>query len=57
MFYIIEGIEYEIYESASKDFCVTVSEYGKMPLHYNLGTKENALNFILSRYEVDGDDE
>lgn len=50
--YVIEGTEYEIYQAASRDFCVEVREYGKENAQYNCGSYEKALAFILSRYEA-----
>ena len=52
MMYSINGVEYEIYVAASGDYCVTVSRYAEEPVSYNLGSKEEALSFILSDYEI-----
>jgi hypothetical protein len=53
MFFQIDGTEYELYQSASNDWCVSVTKYGKDRDDYNIGTKEDALAFILSDYAVD----
>lgn len=50
--YEIEGIEYELYQAASGDYCVSVSEYGKERDDYNLGSLEDAYEFILRDYAV-----
>jgi len=51
--YEIEGIEYELYQAASGDYCVSVSEYGKERDDYNLGSLEDAYEFILRDYAVE----
>lgn len=51
-FYRIGDIDYELYQAASGDWCVTVSEFGKEDNSYNLGTYEKALEFILSDSEL-----
>lgn len=51
MTYLIEGIEYELYQAASGDYCVKVSKYGCEDESYNLGSREKALEFILSDFE------
>ena len=56
MMYTINGIEYELYVAASGDYCVTVGKYGEEPVSYNLGSRESALAFILSNYEVKEDE-
>ena len=55
--YQIEEKEYEIYQSASGDYCVSVSEYGKERDDYNLGSLENAYEFILIDYAVEFEEE
>ena len=47
----INGTEYELYRAASGDYCVSVSEYGNRD-DYNLGSIEDAYEFILNDYEV-----
>lgn len=50
--YSIDGDEYEMYLAASGDYCVSVSRPFKERKDYNIGSKEDALAFILSEYEV-----
>lgn len=50
--YSLPDAEYELYLAASGDYCVSVSRYGEERLDYNLGSKEDALAFILADYEV-----
>lgn len=45
--------EYELYQAASGDYCVSVYRYGKEPENYNIGSKEEALAFILEDYKVE----
>lgn len=47
--------EFELYQAASGDWCVTVTTYNKHE-SYNLGSREQALEFILS-YAVIRNDE
>lgn len=56
-FYCINETEYELYQAASGDWCVTVSCYGSEDESYNLGSKEEALAFILSEYECEAEEE
>ena len=49
--YSIEGVEYTLSQSASGDWCVSVDKYGKETEYYCIGSKEDALIFILSEYE------
>lgn len=51
--YSIADAEYELYLAASGDYCVSVSRYGKEKEDYNIGSKEDALSFILRDYEVE----
>lgn len=46
-------VEYELYQAASGDYCVSVSRYGMEREDYNLGSKEEALAFILEDYKVE----
>ena len=55
--FVIEGTEYEMYQAASGDWCVSVTEYGKEREDYNLGSLEEAYEFILRGYEVSEDEE
>lgn len=55
--FVIEGTEYELYQAASGDWCVSVSEYAKERQDYNLGSLEEAYNFILRDYEVSESEE
>ena len=50
--YSIDGIEYELYQAASGDFCVSVFERDQERKDYNIGSREAALDFILSEYEI-----
>lgn len=50
--YRIGEKDYELYQAASGDWCVTVSEFGKDDESYNLGAYEKALEFILSDSEL-----
>lgn len=54
--YSIESTQYELYQAASGDYCVSVERYGEEAEHYNLGSKEDALEFILADYEVEPED-
>ena len=49
--YVIEGTEYDLYQAASGDWCVSVDSREGEREDYNLGTREAALEFILSDYE------
>lgn len=49
----IEGVEYELYQAASGDWCVSVSRYGKEREDYNIGSREKALEFILSEFQCE----
>lgn len=49
-FYSIGQNVYEVYVAASGDYCVSVYKYGNDREDYNLGSKEDALAFILSEY-------
>jgi len=49
--YSIEGTEYELYISASGDYCVAVSKYGEEEEDYYCGSYADALELILSYYE------
>ena len=51
MEYIIAGTEYSLYQAASGDWCVSVDSREGEREDYNLGTREAALEFILSDYE------
>lgn len=53
----IEGTEYELYQAASGDWCVSVSQYGQEREDYNLGSREKALEFTLSGFECPEEDE
>ena len=53
MEYIIAGIEYEIYQAASGDWCVSVDSREGERKDYNLGTYEKALEFILADYTAE----
>lgn len=50
--YLLKGIEYELYLAASGDYCVSVSEPFEERKDYNLGSKEEALEFILADCEI-----
>lgn len=50
--FVINGTGYELYQAASGDWCVTVDD-GSPRRHYNLGSMEDALAFILEDYEVE----
>lgn len=50
--YRINGIEFELYQAPSGDYCVSVEQYGKEREDYNLGSLEKAYKFILSYAEV-----
>lgn len=52
--YIINEKEFEVYEAASGDYCVTVADF-KGEQSYNCGSLESALRFVLSYCEVDND--
>ena len=45
--YEINGVGYTLYQAASGDYCVTVETYENKE-SYNLGSRENALEFILA---------
>lgn len=47
----IEEKEYELYKAASGDYCVSVYTYTDRK-DYNIGTYEEALEFILGDYEI-----
>ncbi len=49
--YAIEGTDYELYQAASGDWCVSVSRPFEEREDYNVGSKDAALEFILSEYE------
>lgn len=51
MEYIIEGTEYEMYQAASGDWCVSVDDRSGERRDYNLGSREKAIEFILADYE------
>lgn len=52
--YIVNnGTEYELYQAASGDYCVSVDQYGKERMDYGFNSKEEALEFILSDYEAE----
>lgn len=53
--YTIQETEYELYQAASGDYCVSVSKYGQERDDYNLGSLEEAYAFILSSYEIKGE--
>lgn len=54
----IEGKEYELYQAASGDYCVSViSEYNQEQNDYNIGSLEDAYEFILSDYAVEFEEE
>jgi len=55
--YQIDRKEYEVYQAASGDYCVSISEYGKERDDYNLGSLEEAYELILSDYAVPFEDE
>ena len=55
--YSFDGYEFELYQAASKDWCVTVSIPFTGHDSYNLGSKEKALEFILSYAEVHDDED
>ena len=55
--FVIERTEYELYQAAYGDWCVSVSEYSKERQDYNLGSLEEAYNFILRDYEVSESEE
>lgn len=57
MIYVVNGVQYELYQCASGDWCVTVSAYGCEDLSYNCGSKENAYAFILFESRVEEDEE
>lgn len=52
-YYEVNGIEYELYQAASGDFCVSVSRYGEDRDDYNCGSRESALEFILADSKED----
>lgn len=52
-FYRIGEKEYELYQAASGDWCVSVHQCFKENDHYSIGKKEDALAFILSDYAID----
>ena len=49
--YIINNTEYEVYQAASGDWCVSVDYRNGERADYNLGSREKALEFILADYE------
>lgn len=51
--YSLPNAEYELYLAASGDYCVSVSRFGEEREDYNIGSKEDALAFILEEYEVE----
>lgn len=51
--YSLPEAEYELYLAASGDYCVSVSRYGEERADYNLGSREDALAFILADFEVE----
>lgn len=51
--YQIEGVDYELYQAASGDYCVSVSRNDEERADYNIGSKEDALAFILSNYKAE----
>lgn len=54
----MRGVDYTLYQAASGDYCVTVESFDKEAESFNLGSREKALEFILSEYLVtDQDDE
>lgn len=52
-YFQIDSIEFELYQVASNDWCVSVEDYGKEREDYNLGSLEKAYEFILSYAEVE----
>ena len=56
-YFFIEGTEYELYQAASGDWCVSVSRYAQDREDYNIGSREEALEFILSDFECREEDE
>lgn len=47
MVYIINGKEFELYQAGSEDWCVSIYEFGKDRVDYNIGEYVSALEFIL----------
>ena len=52
-YYVINGTDYELYQAASGDWCVSVDDREGERKDYNLGSKEKALEFILADHEVE----
>ena len=46
--YRIENKDFQLYQAASGDWCVSVEKYGEEREYYNCGALEKAYEFILS---------